>query len=415
MEALYDLIIDEGHRCLAHAGIEPTGPAVRTEKITAITGMRGAGKTRVLTTLGSRLLLDGVPLEQVAYFNLADRRLDPCDPLLPTRLLDRLLSRYPAVRRKPTYLLLDGADLNPAWPQALNRLLDIYDLHVVMTGERASWLRTQPGETLPRGSDVVELIPNDLGRLEPACIQNLLALGVMHQARIESLHERSTGRPPVIDTACCLELAALALQMTGRPFSTTAAAKTLHSHGWSTTRPQVDRLMGSLEEGHFIYGVAEFSAASKTNPRSAKRVYAGSTDLARACAAGGAPSRHGLDATTVYLHLRELGAGDGVYSYRVGETPSERARNVVDFAVGSPATGMVTSLIHMESPNRSKRDLPPLKDLRLLDRAMAQAGLRHAILVGPNGIEAQDISTSRGTVHRIPLEEALLADGIELG
>ena len=421
MEALYDRILDDGRDRLEGAAPDSPRPPLRAAGVTALTAMRGAGKTSALLALGARLLRDGAPAERVAYLDLADPRLDARDPLLPTRLLDRLFARHPSARLGRVHLLLDGADLNDGWGRTLDRLLDVYDLHLALAGEQASWLEERPDGRLPRGTEVVELRPRALAQLNAPRLQELAPLAVTHQARIQSLRSRASGQPGgprSVDAACCLELAALAWAATGRPFSTTAAAAALHERGWTATRPQVDRFMGLLKEGHLVYGTPEFSAASKPNPRSAQRVYAGHPDLARACASGGSPTDHALASTAVYLRLRALGAQGAIYSYQVGETPSERARSIVDFAVGSPGTGAVSTLVLLERPRRGAwwpTPAPAPKDLRLLERAMAQADLRRAVLVGPPATPAQDLAANAGVIHRLPLDQALLDTGIELG
>ena len=115
MEALYDRILDDGRDRLEGAAPDSPRPPLRAAGVTALTAMRGAGKTSALLALSARLLRDGAPAERVAYLDLADPRLDARDPLLPTRLLDRLFARHPSARLGRVHLLLDGADLNDGW------------------------------------------------------------------------------------------------------------------------------------------------------------------------------------------------------------------------------------------------------------------------------------------------------------
>ncbi len=119
--------------------------AVRLDgKVTAVVGMRRAGKTTFLHQLRREEQSAGVQREQVPYVNFEDERLDglTADQLNP--LVETYYRQFPEFRRNQRIMwCLDEIQNVPGWERFVRRLLDSEQMKIFITGSSATLLSSE--------------------------------------------------------------------------------------------------------------------------------------------------------------------------------------------------------------------------------------------------------------------------------
>jgi uncharacterized protein len=120
-------------------------------KVTAVVGMRRAGKTMFLHQIQRERLRAGVSRERLPYINFEDERLAglAADHLHP--LLEEYYRRFPAFRsRKTVTWCFDEIQNVPGWERFIRRLLDSENVEIFITGSSAALLSRRDSD-LPAG------------------------------------------------------------------------------------------------------------------------------------------------------------------------------------------------------------------------------------------------------------------------
>lgn len=110
-------------------------------KITAVVGMRRAGKTTYLHQLRAERLDGGVGRERLPYLNFEDERLAGLAADQLHLLVERYYRHYPALRGQEVVTwCLDEVQLVPGWERFVRRLMDEERVEVMVTGSSAALL-----------------------------------------------------------------------------------------------------------------------------------------------------------------------------------------------------------------------------------------------------------------------------------
>ncbi|MDA8142044.1 MAG: ATP-binding protein [Desulfobacteraceae bacterium] len=113
-------------------------------KVTAVVGMRRAGKTTFLHQLRQQEQAAGAQREQVPYINFEDERLEglTADQLSP--LVESYYRQFPEFRRHQRVLwCLDEIQNVPGWERFVRRLLDSEQMRLFITGSSATMLSSE--------------------------------------------------------------------------------------------------------------------------------------------------------------------------------------------------------------------------------------------------------------------------------
>jgi predicted AAA+ superfamily ATPase len=117
------------------------GPVSLRGKVTAVVGMRRAGKTTFLHQVRRERLAAGAARECLPFLNFEDERLAglAADQLHP--LVEAYYRRYPALRGSQTVTwCLDEVQVVPGWERFVRRLLDDEQVALFVTGSSAALL-----------------------------------------------------------------------------------------------------------------------------------------------------------------------------------------------------------------------------------------------------------------------------------
>ena len=110
-------------------------------KVTAVVGMRRAGKTMFLHQIQRERLAAGVVRERMPYINFEDERLAGLTAEHLHPLVEDYYRRFPRLRGRETVIwCFDEIQVVPGWERFVRRLLDSEQVEVFLTGSSAALL-----------------------------------------------------------------------------------------------------------------------------------------------------------------------------------------------------------------------------------------------------------------------------------
>ncbi|MCS6925522.1 MAG: ATP-binding protein [Candidatus Binatia bacterium] len=146
--------VAEGTPRCVHGAVQLPG------KVTALLGVRRAGKTTFLHQLRRERLARGVPQVLVPYVNFEDERLAGLEGSQLGFLLDEYGRRAPeAARLGPVLWCFDEIQNVPGWERFVRRLLDGGRAEIMVTGSSAALLSREIGTALRGRAWSVVLYP----------------------------------------------------------------------------------------------------------------------------------------------------------------------------------------------------------------------------------------------------------------
>ncbi|GIW19706.1 MAG: ATPase [Chloroflexota bacterium] len=129
-------------------------------KVTAVLGVRRAGKTTFVHQLRRERVAEGAARALVPYVNFEDERLAGLDGPQLGFLLDEYGRRVPDASRMGTVLwCFDEIQVVPGWERFVRRLLDSGGAEIVVTGSSAALLSREVGTALRGRAWSVVLYP----------------------------------------------------------------------------------------------------------------------------------------------------------------------------------------------------------------------------------------------------------------
>jgi len=110
-------------------------------KITAVVGMRRAGKTMFVHQIQRERLAEGMDRERLPYINFEDERLAGLTAEHLHPLVEEYYRRFPGFRGRETVLwCFDEIQTVPGWESFVRRLLDSEQVQLFVTGSSAALL-----------------------------------------------------------------------------------------------------------------------------------------------------------------------------------------------------------------------------------------------------------------------------------
>jgi len=118
-------------------------------KVTAVIGMRRAGKTTFLHQQRLRRMEDGVPQPALPYVNFEDERLADLDGTQLGFLVEEHGRRFPELSESGKVVwCFDEIQLVPGWERFVRRLLDTGNTEIFVTGSSAALLSREVATAL---------------------------------------------------------------------------------------------------------------------------------------------------------------------------------------------------------------------------------------------------------------------------
>lgn len=129
-------------------------------KVTAVVGMRRAGKTTCVHQLRRQRMAQGAAREQLPYVNFEDERLAELQAGQLGFLVEEYGRRVPGARERGTVTwCLDEIQVVPGWERFVRRLLDAGGSEVIVTGSSAALLSREIATALRGRAWEVPLFP----------------------------------------------------------------------------------------------------------------------------------------------------------------------------------------------------------------------------------------------------------------
>lgn len=414
----------------------------RGNLVNVVVGMRRCGKTYRLYQEMHSLLDNGVPSDQILYFNFEDERLKPYSSSLFGDLLDTFFALHPQAQKSGVYMFLDEVQEVPDWGVALRRMVDSLTATIYVTGSSSKMLSAELSSEFRGRSLVRELFPMgfsefvrfrtgtvpDIGKgLSSAdratlchCLDEYLVRGgfiaPLRQTPSDAmmLLQEYASRTVAMDVVERYSLrnprvASLflsrCLASSARELSVSKVYGELKSRHVSVSRETLGNLLAYYEDAYLLFSVPEFSRSLADNPRSSSKVYAVDPGLFAAFAPASTIDLGQRLETAVFDMLRRT-----VHSVRNGSVSrllvSEGSRShEVDFVVGDalllePAH-LVQVSVGLENEKTRKREI------EALEIAMKRFGLGESFIVTMD--EEGEFRSSAGTVRIVPAWKYLLA------
>jgi predicted AAA+ superfamily ATPase len=136
------------------------GATALSGKVTAIIGMRRAGKTTFVHQLRRERLERGSPREHVPYLNFEDERLADFAASQLSFMLEEYGRRFPMAHEHGTVTwCLDEIQVVPGWERFVRRLLDMGGFEIIITGSSAALLSREIATALRGRAWEVPLYP----------------------------------------------------------------------------------------------------------------------------------------------------------------------------------------------------------------------------------------------------------------
>lgn len=315
-------------------------------KVTAVIGMRRAGKTTFLHQLRRERLEQGVDRERLPYVNFEDERLTGLSTEHLHLVIDEYYRRFPALRGSETVTwCFDEIQVVPGWERFIRRLLDTEKVEVFVSGSSAALLSREIATALRgRGWEVVihpfsfleflrhrghnipaslDFLPApDRSRLEHALLE-YLSVGGFPEAQDVDRETRLRLLRDYVDVAILRDVVErhgvsniaglrwLVRHLLGNPASRFSAEKlyaALKSLGIAIAKDTVHQLLGYLEDCFLVRPLWVEAASERkrmSNPRKAYPADPGLIPLYDRT--GRANLGHALE-TAVMLELERRGA-----------------------------------------------------------------------------------------------------------
>ena len=133
-------------------------------KVTAVIGMRRAGKTTFAHQLRQQRLEQGTAREHLPYVNFEDERLAGLEASQLGFLVEEHARRFPDARERATVTwCFDEIQVVPGWERFVRRLLDGGGCEVIVTGSSAALLSREIATALRGRAWEVPLYPFSFG------------------------------------------------------------------------------------------------------------------------------------------------------------------------------------------------------------------------------------------------------------
>ena len=289
-------------------------------KSRAIIGMRRAGKTTFLYQCLAARLAEGVPRNQLMYFNFEDERLGEMEAVDLGMILDEYYRSHPESRRTERVTwCFDEIQVIPGWEKFIRRVMDTENVEILLSGSSAKMLSREVATTM-RGRSLETVITpfsfHEFARargLAPvesslisgrersswlACFDQYLEIGGFPEAGNESLrNQRVTLLQGYVDTvlfrdvaerhgiANLVALRAFVRQLLRQPASPLSVSKVyadFRSRGISITKETLLAMLAHLEDAFLVFTLPVASRSERRQQVNPRKLYLADHSLAAA-------------------------------------------------------------------------------------------------------------------------------------
>ena len=401
--------------------------------VNVVVGMRRSGKTYRLLQEIQALYEQGIPKQNILYFNFEDERLRPYEQSLGEQVLEAFYELNPRAKTEGAYLFLDEVQEIPDWGIWLRRVVDTEKVTLYVTGSSAKILSADVATEFRGRSITSELLPFGFKEYvryhEEAPLKNnaissqqhlllkkhfkdyllkggfpavqeehddratsILQLYVQQVVARDVIERHNLSNPQAVSA-----FAKQALAYNGRELSLRKSEERLRSLGLKTSRNSLSEALSYFEDAFLLASVLPLSRALAEDPKVSAKVYAIDPGLARANAPAPNEDLGQLLECAVYLELRR-------------SNPHRRERYInsyktkdgfeVDFIVGDALSEAGFRLYQSCQSIKNEKSLN--RETRALRKAMSETDCKTSTILTLED-EEQTLFYEEGTITVTPL------------
>jgi len=340
---------------------------VLDNKITVAIGMRRSGKTSMLLQEISKLLTEGVQLNQILFVNFEDDRLTPFKQSQLRELIDTFYQQHPENHRTQCYFFFDEIQNIENWSLLIRRIFDTKKVKIYLTGSSAKLLSTEIATELRGRCFTTEVWPFSFKEVLTATSQlellnkksqhakdtlhqlfinylqqggfpESLPLQPMHRLQLLQDYVEIVALRDIIERHQARNVTAIRylirylLNNTASSFSINKFYNDLRSQGFTFTKNYLYDYIAYIEDAYLNFFVPLYSESIRKVQTNPKKIYAIDPGIAKAFSIGNLENIGRYFETCVYLDLRRQGCE--IFYYLTKE------RYEVDFLAKHPDNSM---------------------------------------------------------------------------
>ena len=425
LENLWEQLIADDHaRALPSAGPRRVVPKWPPRQVAALSGMRHAGKTRLMHQLIRELVHEGAPRESLLYLNFEDERLwqvGPPDLGLIPRIFYR---RYPELKKRECAFFFDEVHRVPGWEGFVSQFTDSTRARVCVSGASARLFRGELNSSLKGRLVVTELFPlsfveyldfhevplpeagarasrRQRSELEARLLGYLQQGGFPEVQRLEQ-EERGDVLQSQLDTSLLRDvverhrvsnlpvLRSLLRKAIHEPamfFSVHRFYSELRERGLRVSKGTIHDILEQLKDAFLVFPIPIHTASERVRHSNPRKLYPMDPGMVSACSNAAGTSLGRLLETFVFLHLRRHTSKISYYRHVDGTE--------VDFVADMGDHEMLVQV----SPDLTSQDTRQ-RLLGALGSAMERLVIDSAVLVTSTAEEV--IELEHGRVEVVP-------------
>lgn len=405
-------------------------------KIDTVIGMRRSGKTWFLFQIISDLLSKGASKESFLYLNLEDERLLPMTVADLQKIPDVYYRRYPHFRDRECTFFFDEIQNITGWERFVRRLLDTENVHICLTGSSAKLLSREIATSLRGRSISTEIFPFSFrevldhnkinigdasrqGSRKRALLENRLrsylleggfpeVQGIDAEYRIRILQDYLdvvilrdlVERHKISNTIPLRYMIRHLLNATAGLFSVNKFYNDLKSQGIACGKNSLHEYLDHLSDAYLFFQVPIHTRSERVRMVNPRKIYTIDTGLVQACSRSIQKNWGHLLENFVFMELRR--SYDSIEYYRT-ESGKE-----VDFLVTNRQGRRSLFQVAADLQSLATRE----RELKALDDAMQECGLRQATVITLN--DEERLETESGRIQILPAWQwALRANKID--
>jgi uncharacterized protein len=188
-DLLKTIITDSQNRTLPEVWPRELIIPTNSGKIITLAGVRRSGKTYHLFHLINQLKAQGVPNEQLLYFNFEDERLHISSEELDL-ILQSYQELYPGQKLADCYFFFDEIQEVAGWEKFISRLYSSVSQHVFITGSNAKLLSQEIATALRGRTITYEVYPLSFAEFVQVLSPGINPHSSQGQATLVNLFER---------------------------------------------------------------------------------------------------------------------------------------------------------------------------------------------------------------------------------
>lgn len=392
-------------------------------------GVRRSGKSTYLFQIIQRLLVGGVPHENILYLNFFDDRLHNLRQDNLGLIAEAYYSLYPEKKNTETvYCFFDEIQAAPGWEPFVDRLMRTEQCEIYLTGSSAGMLSKEIATQMRRRALSWEMFPFSFKEfLDYKGIEHTGALSTKKRLLVQKAFEgywETGGFPEVVGLdrhmrikthqeyfhtilfrdlierhdishpKALTDLAYWLMDNISSLYSVNSLTGYLQSLGHKVPKSAVSNYLEWFEDAYFLFTIRIFDASLARSNANPKKIYCVDHALVTSVSSGILVNSGHLLENLVFTALRRL--YPKIYYYKT-ETGRE-----VDFIV--PRRNREKRLIQV---CETLAELKTRKrETAALGEAMAELGIQSGTIVTKN--ENERIETGSGTIEAIPIWRFLL-------